>query len=112
VPHTLRRVDVGEEAPAELEVLVGFDDDLAGEATRLSNRLSGLLTQVHPALERVLGPRVSQKATLALIAEFGCPTRMRAAAQRRPDLHSPTSLRRPALLKNRTTYQPRLPAAA
>jgi len=56
-PHTLRRVDAGEEALAELKVLVGFDDDLAGEATRLSNRIRGLLTQVHPALERVLGAR-------------------------------------------------------
>ncbi len=56
MPHTLRRVDVGEEALAELNVLVGFDDDLAAEATRLTNRLRGLLTQVHPALERVLGP--------------------------------------------------------
>jgi hypothetical protein len=34
MPHTLRRVDVGEEALAELNVLVGFDDDLAAEATR------------------------------------------------------------------------------
>src|SRR6478735_6004347 len=36
MPHTLRRVDTGDEALAELEVLVGFDDDLAGEATRVS----------------------------------------------------------------------------
>ncbi|NED49718.1 IS110 family transposase, partial [Micromonospora aurantiaca] len=41
LPHTLRRVDVGDEALAELEVLVGFDDDLAGEATRVSNRIRG-----------------------------------------------------------------------
>ena len=83
MPHTLRRVDVGEEALAELKVLVGFDDDLAGEATRLSNRIRGLLTQVHPALERVLGPRVSQKATLALLTKFGGPTGMRAAGRAR-----------------------------
>ncbi len=44
MPHTLRRVDVGQEALAELKVLVGFDDDLAAEATRLTNRLRGLLT--------------------------------------------------------------------
>ena len=48
MPHTLRRVDVGEEAVAELKVLVGFDDDLAAEATRVSNRIRGLLTQFHP----------------------------------------------------------------
>lgn len=34
LPHTLRRVDVGDEALAELEVLVGFDDDLAGDGHR------------------------------------------------------------------------------
>ena len=55
MPHTLRRVDAGEEVLAELGVLIGFDDDQAQEATRLSNRIRGLLTQIHPALERVLG---------------------------------------------------------
>nr|BFE60656.1 hypothetical protein GCM10020063_051820 [Dactylosporangium thailandense] len=60
MPHTLRRVDFGEEALAELEVLVGFDDDLAGEATRISNRIRGLLTQIHLALER--GPRAESPA--------------------------------------------------
>ncbi|MCB0919848.1 MAG: IS110 family transposase [Actinobacteria bacterium] len=83
MPHALRPVDVGEEALAELTVLVGFDDDLAAEATRLANRIRGLLTQVHPALERVLGPRVGQKATLALIGKYGGPAGMRAAGQRR-----------------------------
>ncbi len=83
MPHTLRRVDVGEEALAELTVLVGFDDDLAAEATRLSNRIRGLLTQIHPALERVLGPRVSQKAALALLTRFGGPAGMRAAGRAR-----------------------------
>jgi len=83
LPHTLRRVDVGEDTLAELKVLVGFDDDLAGEATRLTNRIRGLLTQVHPALERVLGPRVSQKATLALLTKFGGPTGLRAAGRTR-----------------------------
>src|SRR5690625_5360540 len=55
MPHALRRVDAGDEALADLEVIVGYDDDLAGEVTRVSNRIRGLLTQIHPALERVLG---------------------------------------------------------
>jgi len=83
LPHTLRRVDVGEEALAELKVLVGFDDDLAGEVTRLSNRVRGLLTQVHPARERALGPHVQQKGGLALLARFGGPDGMRQAGRRR-----------------------------
>jgi hypothetical protein len=48
LPHTLRRVDAGDDALAELEMLVGYDDDLAGEVTRISNRIRGLLTQIHP----------------------------------------------------------------
>lgn len=58
MPHTLRAIDVEDETIAELEMIVGFDDDLASEATRISNRLRGLLTQIHPSLESVLGPRV------------------------------------------------------
>ena len=73
MPHTLRRVDAGEETLAELKVLVGFDEDLAAEATRLSNRIRGLLTQIHPALERVVGPRLTTKQGLAVIEQLGGP---------------------------------------
>ncbi|MEU8376579.1 IS110 family transposase [Micromonospora sp. NPDC048894] len=83
LPHTLRRVDVGDEALAELEVLVGFDDDLAGEATRVSNRIRGLLTQIHPALERVLGPKVHHKALLELLSRCGGPAGLRKAGRRK-----------------------------
>jgi transposase len=83
MPRTLRRVDAGEEVLAELTVLVGFDDDQAQEATRLSNRIRGLLTQVHPALERVLGPKVSTTVVLELLSRFGGPAGLRAAGRRR-----------------------------
>lgn len=43
MPHTLRAIDGEDETIAELE-MVGFDDDLAGGATRVANRLHGLLT--------------------------------------------------------------------
>ena len=65
LPHTLRRVDLGEETLAELKVFSSFDEDLAAEATRLSNRIRGLLTQIHPALERAIGPRLATKQGLA-----------------------------------------------
>jgi transposase len=81
LPHTLRRVDVGDETLAELEVLVGFDDDLAGEATRVANRIRGLLTQIHPALERVLGPKVQHKAVLELLSRCGGPAGLRQAGR-------------------------------
>ena len=79
MPHTLRRVDLGEETLAELKVLVGFDEDLAAEATRLSNRIRGLLTQIHPALERVVGPRLATRQGLAVIEQLGGPQGMTAA---------------------------------
>jgi transposase len=81
LPHTLRRVDTGDEALAELEVLVGFDDDLAGESTRVSNRIRGLLTQIHPALERVLGPKVAHPAVLELLSRCGGPAGLRKAGR-------------------------------
>lgn len=83
LPHTLRPVDVGDEALAELDVLVGFDDDLAGEATRLSNRIRGLLTGIHPALERAIGPRITHPAVLEILSRHGGPTGLRKAGRRR-----------------------------
>lgn len=83
LPHTLRPVDVGDEALAELEVLVGFDDDLATEATRLSNRIRGLLTGVHPALERAIGPKIAHSAVLEILSRCGGPTGIRTAGRRK-----------------------------
>jgi len=83
LPHTLRRVDAGEEALAELKVLVGFDDDLATETTRLTNQIRGLLGQVHPALERVVGPRLTTKQVLALVKTYGGPQHMANAGKPR-----------------------------
>lgn len=52
MPHVLRSLELTDEITAELTVLVGFDQDLAAEANRTSNRIRGLLTQFHPSLER------------------------------------------------------------
>lgn len=82
MPHALRRVDVGDEALADLEVIVGYDDDLAGEVTRVSNRIRGLLTQIHPALERVLGPKIQHPAVLELLGRFGGPQGLAGASRR------------------------------
>ncbi|GLY95999.1 IS110 family transposase [Actinoplanes sp. NBRC 103695] len=83
LPHTLRRVDAGDEAFAELEVLIGYDDDLAAESTRISNRIRGLLTQIHPALEHVLGPKISHPAVQELLSKCGGPTGLRKAGRRK-----------------------------
>lgn len=74
MPHTLRRVDLNDDALADLEVTVGFDDDLAGKVARVINRIHGLLTQIHPALERALGPRLHREAVLELLTRFCEPT--------------------------------------
>ncbi len=50
-----------------------------GEATRVSNRIRGLLTQIHPALERVLGPKVQHKAVLQALSRCGGPAGLRQA---------------------------------
>lgn len=73
MPHTLCRVDTGDDTRTELGVLAGFDDDLAGEATRISNRIRRLLTGIRPALERVLGPRITHRAVLEILSRCGGP---------------------------------------
>jgi len=82
MPHTLRRVDTGHDTLTELGVLVGFDDDLAGEATRISNQIRGLLTGIHPTLERVLGERITHRAVLEILSRCGGPAGIYAAGIR------------------------------
>jgi transposase len=82
LPHTLRTLDLASDALAELDVLVGHDDDLATEATRLGNRIRGLLTTIHPALERVLGPKITHPAVLEILSRHGGPTGIRQADHR------------------------------
>jgi transposase len=62
-------------------MLVGYDDELAGEVTRVSDRIRGLLTQIHPALERVLGPKVQHPAVLELLSRCGGPAGLRTAGR-------------------------------
>jgi transposase len=94
LPHTLRRVDTGDEALAELEVLVGYDDDLAGDVTRVCNRIRGLLTQIHPPLERVLARRCSTRrcwsCCRAAVARRGCapPAAPSSSRSLRPAHHA------------------------
>ena len=75
MPHTLRSLKIDDETIAELTVMSGFDDDLAQQITATSNRIRGLLTQIHPALERVLGPRLDHPAVLDLLEDLAHPRR-------------------------------------
>ena len=76
MPHTLRSIQATDEQVAELSMLCGFDDDLAGQITQTSNRIRGLLTQIHPALERVIGPRLDHPAILDLLQRYPSPAAM------------------------------------
>ncbi|WP_026821272.1 IS110 family transposase, partial [Arthrobacter castelli] len=87
MPHTLRSIKVADEQSAELSMLCGFDDDLAKQATAASNRIRGLLTQVHPALERVIGPHLDHPAMAALLQKYPSPAAMRRAGQARVAAH-------------------------
>lgn len=57
MPQTLRAIDGADETIADLEMITGFDYGLAGELTRLANRLHGLFAQIQRSLERALEPR-------------------------------------------------------
>ncbi|SFD19920.1 Transposase [Streptomyces aidingensis] len=83
MPHTLRTLDLADEVTAELTMLVGFDQDLAGEADRTSNRIRVLLTPFHLSLERVLGPRPDHQAVTWLLERYGSPQALRKAGRRR-----------------------------
>jgi transposase len=83
MPHALRSLRTDDEQTAELAMLSGFDEDLAGQINQVSNRIRGLLTQIHPALERVVGPRLQHPATLDLLQRYPSPQALRAAGRAR-----------------------------
>jgi transposase len=83
MPHTLRSIAVADEQAEELSMLCGFDDDLAKQATAASNRIRGLLTQIHPALERVIGPHLDHPVMAELLRKYPAPEALRRAGQSR-----------------------------
>ena len=78
---TSQRPELDDETPAELRVLCGFDDDLAGQITATSNRIRGLLTQIHPALERALGPHLDHPAVTDLLTRYPTPQTLKTAGR-------------------------------
>jgi transposase len=77
MPHTLRRVGTEDETLAGLAVLAGYDDDLAAQSTRLTNRLHEALLHIHPALERLLGKHFDRGGVLELLATASTPAALR-----------------------------------
>ncbi len=84
MPHTLRRVDMNDDALADLEVIVGFDDDLAGEVTRVTNRIHGPAHPDPPSPgtrhRRQAPPQSRPGTTLPIRRTRRAPRRRQAAA--------------------------------
>ena len=81
MPAALRSIAVSDEQVAELAVLAGFDDDLLGQMTATRNRLRGLLTQIHPALERAVGSHLHQIGVLDALVTWPTPQRLKTAGR-------------------------------
>lgn len=67
MPHTLRRVGTDDDTPRRTQPFLAGYDDLAAQSTRLTNRLRDALLHIHPALERLLGPRLERGGVLDLL---------------------------------------------
>ena len=82
MPHTLRSPKIADAQVAELTMLCGFDEDLAAQITATSNRIRGLLTQIHPALERAVGPHLDHPAMLDLLERNPSPAQLSSLSER------------------------------
>ena len=85
MPHTLRGVTTSDEDAAALSMLTGFDLDLARQVNQSANRIWGLYTQIHPALEAVVGPWLEHDAVLEVIAAWPTPADLKRAGKARID---------------------------
>ena len=81
MPAALRSIAVSDEQIAELAVLAGFDDDLLGQTTATRNRLRGLLTQIHPGLERAIGPKLHHQGVLDALTRWPTPEALGTAGR-------------------------------
>ena len=84
-PHALRTLGVPDETQAALSMLVGYDDDLAAQSTAAINRLRGLLSQIHPSVEKSLGTNAYHRAVLHLLVKAGGPAGLRKMGKARTD---------------------------
>ena len=85
MPHTLRAIDTGDQDAAALSMLTGFDLDLARQVNQTANRIRGPCTQIHPALEKALGPWLEHDAVLEVIATWPTPAQLRKAGRTKID---------------------------
>ena len=83
MPHVLRTLRAIDENDVELGMLTGFDDDLARQIIQTRNRIRGLFTQIHPGVERVIGPRLDHRAILAMLQTWPVPAALKKAGRAR-----------------------------
>lgn len=89
----------------------GYDNDLTGEVNRTADRLRGLLSQIHPSLERVLGKRLAYPYIQALLTRHGSPAKIRKLGRARARPYSRRTARArpitsPARSSRRWTSRP------
>jgi transposase len=77
----LRIVELPEETTVELRLLVSHRTTLVTDATARTARLRGLLTGIHPGLERVTDP--ARKSSLILLGHYVTPAEIRRAGAAR-----------------------------
>ena len=85
MPHTLHAISTSDEETAALSMLTGFDLDLARQVNQTANRIRGLYTQIHPALETVVGPWLEHDSVLEIIAAWPTPADLKRAGKARID---------------------------
>ncbi|MDF3313020.1 IS110 family transposase [Rhodococcus sp. T2V] len=84
MPHTLRRVFCRRRGPRRAPWSSSDSTTtLPARPPGSLGRIRGLLTSIHPALERVLGPRIAHPAVLEVLSRCGGPAGIRQAGKRK-----------------------------
>jgi len=81
--HAVRPLPAPRALVANLRLVCGADDDLTTQGTALKNRIRGLLTTLHPVLERVVGPRLGDAGVPQLLAAYPTPAALRTLGRGR-----------------------------
>ena len=91
-PDRLVWTEISDELLIRLRVLNGHDTDLASDANRTINRCREALLAVSPALERVLGQRLTQPGVRDLLAKWSTPAALGAAGRTKIHKHHQTTI--------------------
>jgi transposase len=83
MPHTLRTLDLADEVTAELTMLVGFDQDLAGEQTAPPTASAACSPSSTPAWSASWAHGWTTRRVTWLLERYGSPAALRRAGRRR-----------------------------